>query len=462
MIPMTAATIAAATDGRLVPGTEPSTTVTAPASIDSRRVHPGGTFAALPGRRTDGHDHAHAALAAGAALVLAGRPVPPPAVQVADVTRALGHLARHVSERLQATVIGITGSNGKTTTKDLAAQVLTHRGPVTATDRSLNNELGFPLTVLRATPDTRYLVLEMGARGRGDLSHLCDLVTPHAGVVLNVGTAHLGQYPDGQAGIAQAKSELVTGLPRADDGGLAVLNADDPLVAAMAPLTPARIGWWSGRPRPDCVYAQDVHVTPQGRPCFTVHTPDGSAPVALRLTGRHQVGNALAVAALAHGLGLDHDTIARALSAAEPPGGGRMQTIVRGDGVTLLHDAYNANPDSMTAALTTLSSMSARRRIAVLGEMADLGSHAAHAHHRLGLAAARAGLDVLVTVGTQTAPLIADAAGTGCRSLDVISVPDAEAARAVLEPILRAHDLVLIKASRTARLEQLVAALGGR
>ncbi|AXB45308.1 MULTISPECIES: UDP-N-acetylmuramoyl-tripeptide--D-alanyl-D-alanine ligase [Pseudonocardiaceae] len=462
MIPLTAAAIAAATDGHLVPGTDPSLLVTAPASIDSRQVHPGGVFAALPGRRTDGHYHASAALAAGAALVLAARPVPAPAVQVTDVTRALGDLARHVADRLPATVIGITGSNGKTTTKDLATQVLAHHGPVAATDRSFNNELGFPLTVLRATPDTRYLILEMGARGRGHLSYLCGLVTPHVGVVLNVGTAHLGQYPDGQTGIAAAKSELLTGLPSADHGGLAILNADDPLVAAMAPLTPARTRWWSQRPHPNGVYARDVHVTPRGRACFTLHTPEGTAPVTLRLTGRHHVGNALAVAALALGLGLDHHTIADALSAAEPASGGRMQTIVRGDGVTLLHDAYNANPDSMAAALTTLSTMSARRRIAVLGEMADLGDHAAGAHHHLGVLAARAGLDVLITIGTRTAPLIADAADTEHSTLDIIAVPDSQAAHDVLSRILRPDDLVLIKASRAAHLEHLVAALSNR
>ncbi|GAA4890304.1 UDP-N-acetylmuramoyl-tripeptide--D-alanyl-D-alanine ligase [Saccharopolyspora cebuensis] len=464
MIPLTAAAIAAATDGHLVPGTDPSLLVTAPASIDSRQVHPGGVFAALPGRRTDGHYHASAALAAGAALVLAARPVPAPAVQVTDVTRALGDLARHVADRLPATVIGITGSNGKTTTKDLATQVLAHHGPVAATDRSFNNELGFPLTVLRATPDTRYLILEMGARGRGHLSYLCGLVTPHVGVVLNVGTAHLGQYPDGQTGIAAAKSELLTGLPSADHGGLAILNADDPLVAAMAPLTPARTRWWSQRPHPNGVYARDVHVTPRGRECFTLHTPEGTAPVTLRLTGRHHVGNALAVAALALGLGLglDHHTIADALSAAEPASGGRMQTIVRGDGVTLLHDAYNANPDSMAAALTTLSTMSARRRIAVLGEMADLGDHAAGAHHHLGVLAARAGLDVLITIGTRTAPLIADAADTEHSTLDIIAVPDSQAAHDVLSRILRPDDLVLIKASRAAHLEHLVAALSNR
>ncbi|MGC5260717.1 UDP-N-acetylmuramoyl-tripeptide--D-alanyl-D-alanine ligase [Streptomyces cyaneofuscatus] len=462
MIPLTAAAIAAATDGHLTPGTDPSLPVNAPASIDSRHIHPGGIFAALPGQHTDGHHHAPAAVAAGAALVLASRPLPAPAVQVADVTRALGDLACHVAGQLPATVIGITGSNGKTTTKDLAAQVLAHHGPVTATDRSFNNELGFPLTVLRATPDTRYLILEMGARGRGHISYLCDLVTPHAGIVLNVGTAHLGQYPDGQAGIAAAKSELITALPPADHGGLAILNADDPLVAAMAPLTPARTRWWSQHPHPNGVYARDVHLTPHGQACFTLHTPEGTAPVMLRLTGRHHLGNALAVAALAHGLGLDHHTIAQALSAAEPTSGGRMQTIVRDDGVTVIHDAYNANPDSMAAALTTLSTMPARRRIAVLGEMADLGDHSARAHHQLGVLAARAGLDVLITIGTHTAPLIAEAADTGHNNLDIISVPDTHDAHEVLNRVLRPDDLVLIKASRAAHLEHLVTALSNR
>ncbi|GAA1463613.1 UDP-N-acetylmuramoyl-tripeptide--D-alanyl-D-alanine ligase [Nocardiopsis exhalans] len=462
MIPLTAAAVAAATGGHLTAGTDPLLPVTAPASIDSRRVHPGGLFAAVPGRHTDGHDHAPAAIAAGAALVLASRPVAAPAVQVADVTVALGALARHVAGQLSATVIGITGSNGKTSTKDLAAQVLAHHGPVTATDGSYNNELGFPLTVLRATPDTRYLVLEMGARGRGHLGYLCDLVTPHVGVVLNVGTAHIGQYPDGQAGIAAAKSELVAGLPDADHGGLAVLNADDPLVSAMADRTRARPLWWSHHPGPTRVHARDVRLTPDGRAEFTLRTPEGAAPVTLSLTGRHHIGNALAVAATAHGLGLDTAMIAQALTDARPRSAGRMQTIVRDDGVTLIHDAYNANPDSMAAALTALASVTARRRIAVLGEMAELGEHAAHAHRHLGVLAAQAALDLLVVVGDDHAALIADAARAARDDLDIVSVRDARQAHDALHRGLHPGDLVLIKASRAARLEDLVAALNDR
>ncbi|GAB3767803.1 UDP-N-acetylmuramoyl-tripeptide--D-alanyl-D-alanine ligase [Microlunatus parietis] len=459
MIPLTAAAIAEATGGHLVAGTDPLLRVTAPASIDSRRVDPGGVFAALLGRHTDGHHHAPAAIAAGAALVLSSRSLAAPAVQVADVTIALGALARHVASHLSATVIGITGSNGKTTTKDLAAQVLAHHGTVTATDGSYNNELGFPLTVLRATTDTRYLVLEMGARGRRHLSYLCDLVTPTVGVVLNVGTAHLGQYPDGQAGIAAAKSELVTGLPAADHGGVAVLNADDPLVAAMAPQTRARALWWSHHPHPTHVHARDVRLTSDGRAGFTLHTPEGAAPVTLSLTGQHHLSNALAAAATAHGLGLDTTLIAQALTNARPRSTGRMQTIVRDDDVTLIHDAYNANPDSMAAALTTLTAMTARRRIAVLGEMAELGAHAAHAHRHLGMLAAHAALDLLVAVGDEHAALIADAARTTGGNLDILAVRDAREAHEVLHRGLRPGDLVLIKASRAAHLEDLVTAL---
>ncbi|MCK9874131.1 UDP-N-acetylmuramoyl-tripeptide--D-alanyl-D-alanine ligase, partial [Nocardiopsis dassonvillei] len=195
---------------------------------------------------------------------------------------------------------------------------------------------------------------------------------------------------------------------------------------------------------------------------FTLRTPEGAAPVTLSLTGRHHIGNALAVAATAHGLGLDTAMIAQALTDARPRSAGRMQTIVRDDGVTLIHDAYNANPDSMAAALTALASVTARRRIAVLGEMAELGEHAAHAHRHLGVLAAQAALDLLVVVGDDHAALIADAARAARDDLDIVSVRDARQAHDALHRGLHPGDLVLIKASRAARLEDLVAALNDR
>ena len=239
MIPLTLAEIAALTGGSLAPAEAAARTVTGPVIIDSRRVTDGALFAALPGERADGHDYAPAAVAAGAAGVLASRPVPgAPAVVVPDVTVALGALAKGVLGRLPAaTVTGITGSSGKTSTKDLAAQVVEHLGPTIAPEDSFNNEIGLPLTVLRAGAATRFLVLEMSARGIGHIAALCDIAPPRIGAVLNVGRAHAGEFGSLDA-VAKAKGELPEALP-AD--GVAVLNADDPRVLAMAARTAARV-----------------------------------------------------------------------------------------------------------------------------------------------------------------------------------------------------------------------------
>ena len=241
MIPLALAEIAAITSGTLHDAPDPSAQVTAPAACDSRQVISGGMFAALRGARADGHDFAAQALAAGAVCVLASRPVDGPAVVVPDVTAALGALARHVLSQLtDATVIALTGSSGKTTTKDMLRHVLSQHGPVIAPPGSFNTEIGLPLTVLQAGHATRYLVLEMGTRHLGDIRYLTSLAPPQIGIVLNVGSAHIGEFGSRQA-IAQAKGELAEALPDAAHGGVAILNADDPLVAAMAARTAAKI-----------------------------------------------------------------------------------------------------------------------------------------------------------------------------------------------------------------------------
>ncbi|KOV54720.1 UDP-N-acetylmuramoyl-tripeptide--D-alanyl-D-alanine ligase [Streptomyces sp. AS58] len=447
--------IAEITGGRLADVSDPAARMTAGAVTDSREAVPGSLFAALAGERVDGHAFATQTVAAGAVGVLAARPVGVPAVVVPDVIEALAALARHALAQLpDPLVIGLTGSAGKTSTKDLLAQVLPVLGPTSATDRSFNGEIGMPLTLLRAAPDTRLLVLEMGARGKGHIANLTRIAPPQAGLVLNVGTAHIGEFGSRET-IAQAKSELVQALP-AD--GLAVLNADDPLVAAMAAKTPARVMRFglgtAGRDREADVWAEQVHLDGEGRPSFTLHHDGGHAEVRLTLHGRHHVMNALAAATVALGLGAGLQAVADRLSAAKNLTTGRMQVLTRPDGLTVINDAFNANPDSMAMALAALTAMAGTRRtIAVLGEMKELGAQALDGHRQLGKLAANCGIQVLVAVGADHAQALADAARRQNPALTVIRTPDRDGVPGALADILHATDIVLVKASHSAGLE---------
>lgn len=362
MIALTLAEVAAATGGTLVDVTDPQALITGPVVIDSRKVKPGGLFAAFLGEHVDGHDYAQRAVQAGAVAVLAERAVGVPAVLVKDTQAALGLLGRAVVERAKGTrLVALTGSAGKTSTKDLIAQLLAKLGPTVYTEGSLNNELGFPMTASRVEEDTRYLVLEMGARHKGDIAYLTGLARPAIGLVLNIGTAHLGEFGSKQ-GIAEAKGELVESL--AEDG-VAVLNFDDPLVRSMAARTRARVVFFGENPGAE-VRAQDVRLDSTGRPSFMLTTPAGSAPVQLRLYGEHHVSNALAAAAVAMELGLSVDDTAAALGEAGALSRWRMEVVDRADGVTVVNDAYNANPESMRAALRALATMGGRARSAAV------------------------------------------------------------------------------------------------
>lgn len=355
MIPLSFAEIAAITGGRQHDITDPEARITGPVVIDSREAGPGTLFAAFDGEHVDGHDFAEGAVASGAVAVLATRPVGVPAIVVDDVTTALGALARHSVHALGTQVIALTGSSGKTSTKDLIAQLLERLGPTVWTPGSLNNEIGLPLTALRADESTRHLVLEMGARGIGHIRYLTELTPPRIGVVLNVGTAHIGEF-GGREQIAQAKGEMVETLPAARDGGVAVLNADDPNVRAMAARTSAAVLLFGEDPEAD-VRAENVRLTEHGTPAFSLHTPTGCGDVTMRLYGEHHVSNALAAAAVAHQLGMPAGDIAEALSSAGTLSRWRMEVTERADGVTVVNDAYNANPDSVRAALRALSTM---------------------------------------------------------------------------------------------------------
>jgi UDP-N-acetylmuramoyl-tripeptide--D-alanyl-D-alanine ligase len=471
MIPLPLARIAEITSGALTGMADPRAVVRGPVVIDSRAAEPGSLFVAVKGDRVDGHDFAAQAVAAGAVAVLAERPVEAPAVIVGDVLAALAALATAVCAELPgSTVIGVTGSSGKTSTKDLLARLTARIGPTVAPAGSFNNEIGHPLTVLRADEATRCMVLELSAKNVGHIAYLARIAPPKIGVVLNVGTAHLGFFGSRET-IAQAKGELVEALP-AD--GVAVLNADDPMVAAMAGRTRARVTWYGRTERAD-VRAEDVTVDERGRASFTLRTPSGSAPVGLRLYGEHAVDNALAAAAAAYELGLPVAVIAQELSEAEPRSRWRMEVTDRADGVTVINDAYNANPDSMRAAFRALDALAGpRRRFAVVASLAELGEHSDALNEDVGRMAGEAGLAGLVVVGEDAGPILAGAraaveeAASGAPpgpephpGTRVVHAADTAEAATVLEGMLAPGDVVLVKGSRAAGLERVAQALVG-
>ncbi|MFJ9633002.1 UDP-N-acetylmuramoyl-tripeptide--D-alanyl-D-alanine ligase [Streptomyces sp. NPDC091280] len=456
MIALSLAEIAAVVGGQTHDIPDPSVQVTGPVVRDSREVEPGSLFVAFVGERVDGHDFARAVVEAGAVALLASRPVGVPAIVVDDVQSALGALARHVVRRLGATLVALTGSAGKTSTKDLIAQVLSRKAPTVFTPGSFNNEIGLPLTALSATDETRFLVLEMGARGIGHIRYLTDLTPPRIGLVLNVGTAHIGEF-GGREQIAQAKGELVEALP---EGGAAILNADDPLVRAMASRTKAKVILFGESGEAD-VRAENVRLTDSGQPAFSLRTPSGCSEVTMRLYGEHHVSNALAAAAVAHELGMSADEIATALSEAGSLSRWRMEVTERPDGVTIVNDAYNANPESMRAALRALAAMGKGRRTwAVLGKMAELGDEALAEHDAVGRLAVRLNVGKLVAVGGREASwLQLGAYNEGSWGEESVHVSDAQAAVDLLRSELRPGDVVLVKASRSVGLESVAQAL---
>ncbi len=507
MIDLTIAQVAEIVGGTLAdisPEAAGELHITGTVEFDSRAIGPGGLFLALPGARSDGHDHAASAVAAGAVAVLAARPVGVPAIVVspeprysragvlehdadgsgAAVLAALAKLAKAVAAELLAgglTVIGITGSSGKTSTKDLVAAVLKPLGEVVAPPGSFNNELGHPWTVLRATRRTDYLILEMSARHPGNIAELAAIAPPAIGVVLNVGTAHLGEFGSREA-IARTKAELPRSVP---PSGVVILNVDDSAVAAMAEVTKetgARVvrvsrGDSASPPAstaptsPD-VWAGPVSLDQLARPRFTMHTKSGEAEVQLGVYGDHQVANALCAGAVALECGAGVEQVAAALAQAGPVSRHRMQVTTRADGVTVIDDAYNANPDSMRAGLQALAWIAhggERRSWAVLGEMAELGDDAITEHDRIGRLAVRLDVSRLVVVGMGRSMSAmhhgavmegswGSETGPGA-DRGAINVVDAEAALALLRAEVQPGDVVLVKASNAAGLGALADAL---
>ncbi len=431
--------VAAATGGRLV---GPDVTVSG-ATIDSRLVAGGELFVPVVAER-DGHDFVPAALAAGAAAYLTARPAtgPPPgatAVEVGDTLVALSALGRHVRDRLDdgvdGRVVGVTGSVGKTSVKDLLATALAARWRTAASAGSFNNELGVPLTLIDAPGDTQALVVEMGARGEGHVAELCAVARPTVGVVTRVAAVHtqtFGTVDD----VALAKGELVEALPAS---GVAVLNAGDPRVAAMAARTAARVVTFAAG---GDVRAHEVRLDADLRPAFTVVTPWGRADVRLAVRGTHMVDNALAAAAAALVCDVSLDDVVAALGTADLSRW-RMQLGTLPSGARLLNDAYNANPTSMAAALRSLAALDATRRVAVLGVMAEIGASSDDEHRAVGDLARDLGIEVVaVDVPAYGGTQVADLAGA------VVALGD-----------LGPGDAVLLKGSRVAGLERLAVML---
>ena len=456
MIALSLEVVAEIVGGR-VEGDAEDVVVSGPVVIDGREAGPGSLFVAFVGEHDDGHVHAPQAAANGAVAVLGTRATELPTVVVEDPQAALQALAAHVVAQVRdngrLTVLAVTGSQGKTSTKDLLAAVLAEAGATIATQGSFNNELGMPLTALRVEPDTRHLVLEMGARRRGDIAHLTGLVAPDVSIVLNVGTAHLGEFGSRDA-IAEAKGELVAGL-KAD--GVAVLNADDERVVAMAARAPGRVLTF-GSGAAD-VRLADLVLDRLGRPRFTLTSAGASAEVELQLIGAHQATNAAAAAAAALAVGMSLDEVAAALTRVASLSKWRMELHELAGGVLLLNDAYNANSDSMRAAIDALSTIGAdahvHRTLAVLGEMRELGDGSVEAHREIGAYAA-ARVDQLLVVGQDARGIHDGAVESGTPS---VLVEDNDAAVEWLREQVREGDAVLVKASNGARLYEVAAAL---
>jgi UDP-N-acetylmuramoyl-tripeptide--D-alanyl-D-alanine ligase len=460
MIPLALTDIARVVDGEVVDVGAKRAVVSGNLFVDSRAPEPHGLFVAVVGESVDGHDFAASAVRGGATAALVERPVGAPAVLVPDTVVALGRVARHVVAELpDLPVVGITGSQGKTGTKDMVAQLLHTRGETVAPVGSYNTEIGVPLTATRVSRSTRFLVLELGARGRGHIRYLTELVRPRVGVVLNVGMAHVGEFGS-QADIAAAKGELVEALPAS---GMAVLNADDPLVAAMRFRTAARVVTFGRSPEAD-VRVSAVQLDDGGRPRFRLTTAERSVPVRLPLVGEHQVLNAAAAAAAAQALGMPLSDAAEVLATVRPLSRWRMEVSVTSGGVTVINDAYNANPDSTRAALHTLAQIASRRvpparTFAVLGEMRELGDMAAQAHETIGRTAAELDVSFVVAVGEAARGIDAGARSHSSWSGRSVPVSGPDAAVELLRQHLEPGDVVLVKASRAAGLESIAAVL---
>ena len=425
-------------------------------AIDSREVLLGALFVALPGERTDGGRFVPEAFANGAAGVLVrdGLDVDGPAVSVRSTGEALMMLARDERSRMDARVVAVTGANGKTSTKDMTAAVLAATFRTHASRESFNNEVGLPVTLLGAAPDTEVVVAEMGARHVGDVAILCGIARPQVVIVTNVGVAHLEVFGSWER-IVEASAEPVDAL---GPDGIALLNADDPVVAGYAERCAGRVVTFGLSSTAD-VRAGDVTLGTDGRASFTLLSAGERVPVTLAVPGEHMVSNALAAAAAGVTLGVPLALCAGALAEAAVSAW-RMETFTTDDGVRVVNDAYNANPESMAAALRAARWMAGEGHlIAVLGTMAELGPIAAREHERIGELAARIRVDRLIAVGESAGPIAAAGLREGVEPENVACYDDPQEALDDVRRTARPGDLVLFKGSRVAGLERLAEAL---
>lgn len=463
MIALTLAEIADALGGRIVRG-NPETPIDGSVETDSRLVSSGSVFFALPGETTDGALFASAAVDAGARLVVAERELDADSalIVVPDGVAALAALARLVVARVRALgrlkVVAITGSNGKTTTKNLLRAILEPEGLTVAPEGSFNNYVGAPISMLRVDESTEYLIVEMGASKIGEIARLISIVTPDIGIVLKVGLAHAGEF-GGIDAVQSAKAEMVTELPAE---AVALLHGDDPRVDEMAKLTQARVvrfGLGDGND----LRADDVQATATGT-TFDYLADGARLPVALRILGEHHVTNALAALVAARELGIPVERAIAAIESVPRAERWRMEVLEPGNGVTVINDAYNASPDSTAAALKTLAQITRGgpgRSIAVLGEMAELGEYAQEEHDRIGRLVVRLNIAQLVVVGERARHIHAAAGLEGSWDGESVFVADADAAYDLLRGELRSGDVVLVKSSKSAGLRFLGDRLGG-
>ena len=467
MLTATVDTILSVTGGDLLAGARDK--VANGACIDSRCVTAGCMFVAMPGENADGHDFLGTAIGQGARVLVVTRPAGELAealsqaaansvavVRVDDALGALQDLAAHHRSRLHCQVLGITGSTGKTTTKDFVTAALSMGKRVVATKGNRNNELGVPLTVLEATTATDVLVVEMGMRGLGQIARLCEIARPTLGLVTNVGTSHI-ELLGSQDAVVEAKGELVRYL---GPNGVAFLNGDDEHSAQIAQTTSVPVVLY-GMGEACAVRAEDVELDGESRPSFVLVAGDTRTRVTLGVPGRHNVYNALAAAAVALHLGVAADAVAEGLATAAVSAM-RMQVFNAASGVTVVNDAYNANPSSMRAAIETLAAMHVNgKRIAVLGDMAELGSLTELAHFRVGEQVAHLGIDALVTVGPRALRIGEGARAAGLPAASVSAFESAEEAGAAVAEMASQGDAVLVKASRVMGLELVVDQLVG-
>lgn len=465
MIALTPAQIADITDGRLVDPQEARAESPVDGSVetDSRLVTPGSIFFALQGEVTDGHLFIEAAVQNGAAVVVAERDVKAsvPVIVVADGVVGLSRLAAAVVEHVRRLgrlkVVGVTGSNGKTSTKNMLRAVLSDVGATIAPEGSFNNHVGAPISMLRIDESTEFLVVEMGASGPGEIARLVEIARPDTGVVLKVGLAHAGGF-GGIEGTRAAKAEMVTDLPAT---GTAILNADDDRVAGMASVTAARVVTFGQSAGAD-YHAADIDVTATGTSFVFTHGAYSRA-VSLRILGEHHVMNALAALTVVGEWGVDLDRAVTVLESVTRAERWRMEVLQAPDGVTIVNDAYNASPDSVAAALKTLAQITGpdRRSVAVLGEMAELGEYAQDEHDRVGRLVVRLNVNQLVVVGHAARHIHMAAGLEGSWDGESVLVDTVDEAYDLVRASLAPGDVVLLKSSKSAGLRFLGDRLAG-